>query len=358
MGALTKERLRTLVTPYTPARPAIAPVPFRMYATPPPLGWTYNQLQSGSTLGPNSPSSFYGWRQIVRAPPEYAPTGRMVYKTLAELGFDLSAGGSYAYPLSWSPVYQTVDGVSVLVGFMVPETTGVELPPRYYGPIAHMDFWGFPGVPTAANGYPLSAGPVTGVLDVPTVDGYQRLQWQFVKDRNGVWLPAQRYPLPPYCVLHGPCQILMMSGFPGRAGLPARPPVYADDFNVGWNAGAMSAEAFDGDVRTRFSCHIKAAGAVGFQSADGGDIADLSRLTHAFYFDTGPQGLRAQPMERGRLVGAAVPYQADTTHFEIRREGGGVRYLVDGVVIHVSTVPSGGPVAVGCSLYRADDRIN
>jgi len=362
MGELVKSKTVTVLSPYVPAVAEIRPLAFRMYATPPPRGFTYNQYRSGSNYGlPNSPETFANWTQLVQAPTEYTSVlGGYKYRTVEEL-FGTGTG-SIAIPGDWIAVYgqkQTPLGIeTVLLGYRIPVMVSQPLPPRWYGPIGHMDFVVFPDVPTAPNGYPLVDAPCAGYFEVPTVNGLQRVWRTYVKDSRGVWMPQQAYPDPPYCATLGACRIVMLANFPGAPAIPAKPAVRVTDFNVGWNSGANSVQALDGDVFVRFFVDLRGAAAVGFFRGQR-DPVDYRALNHAFYFDTDPStGAPAvAPMERGRLVGPRRPYTAATA-FELRRQAGVVRFLIDDGLIHTSNTLSGGPVRVGSALYHGDDRIH
>lgn len=367
MGALTKDRVTTLVSAYVSAVPAIEAIPFHMYATPLPLGLTYRQVISGDALYPNSAATFANWSQVVTAPPVYATTpGPVTYVFQSLESLFPSGAGSVSIPADWTPVYATVTfppgtipatGLQ-LTGYLVPTTTTttVALPPRYYGPIAYMTYVRFSGVEVASNGYPLGAGPFVGTVDVPTLTSTTRLTRTFTKDTRGVLIPESA-ALPAYCSEGGSARILMLADFPGRPATPARAAVVNIDYRIGWNAGANSIEQYDGDVFTHFTPVIGGAGAVGLSGPGAGTVGEFVRLSHAWYFDTDPAGgLRATPMEAGRLTGAPTSYAAGTA-FELRRVIGVVTYLKESAVMHTSATPSGGILQVGAALYHADDGV-
>ncbi|HZX81044.1 MAG TPA: hypothetical protein VFE72_08855 [Lysobacter sp.] len=364
--SLTKLVERILVSPAVPARPAIAPIAFRMWGTPLPRGLTYNVSFRGQSVFPSSAADFANWSQVIVAPPEYQHiTQGYTFKSLADLG--LSGGGGVSIPSNYSPVYEQRQAVppatgieTVLVGYMVPNVVAVPLPPRYYWAAPFMQFWQFdlgPGQ-QADNGYPLVAGPIEGYADIPVGDGFQRIRRTFVKDGRGIWIPDRVYPDPPLCITGGAARVLMMSNFPGRPVIPSVAAVYREDVRLGWNTGAVSVTKRDGDVRTEFMPEVEAAGAIGFRPTGAGDVTDYRLLTHAFYFDLAPTGeRRARPMESGRLVGTALTYAPGVAKFELRRGGGVVNYLVDGQLVHISAAPSGGELEVGVCLYRAGDGV-
>ena len=359
MGVLTKLSDQVLVVPYVPAVPAVAAVAFHMFATPPPRGFTYRQLANGQ---PNSAGSFNNWSQLTEAPVEYSQSsGGYIFKTLTQLLAEAAALGysGISIPGNSIPVYRTAPGgfSPELYGYQIPVFNSQPLPPRYYGPIAHMTFVQFDG-PTATNGYPLASGDIEGYFDIPTVDGIQRITRTYRKDGRGVWLPINYGPDPQYCKTHGSCKVVMFSGFPGRPAGPARAASYETDYNLGWNAGANSVERLDGDVRTTFTVGITAAGSVGFAPDAERDAGNYQNLTHAFYFDNSPVTgkPRATIAESGRIVGAAYEC-AEGTEFTIERIEGVVHYRIDGELVGISNAISGGVLMVGTSLYRGGDTV-
>lgn len=346
MAALVKDIVRTVVSPAQPAQPPVPAISFHMYATPPPIGYTYRQLPGGL---PNSLATFSGWSQLVQAPLEYSTgTGGYVFMSLEELA-------NQPIPANSSPVYGG-DPVE-LTGYLVPVFTSGPLPPRYYGPLYNMTFVVFPGVPVAPNGYPLTSGLITGYMDIPTTTGVRRVNGTYFKNTAGVWLRVSGDPLPDYCVIGGSCRVVALADFPGVAGIPATAAVVTTDYNTGWNAGADSIDSLDGDVRTVFTMDIRSAGAVGFCAAGTYVAGNFRLLSHCFMvYRNETENLLVAPMERGRFVGASVPYSAEI-ELKIEREDGVVSYFIDGDLVHISSQPSGGPLEVCSALHRGGDTV-
>ncbi|MGH8078972.1 MAG: hypothetical protein ACREP7_00265 [Lysobacter sp.] len=299
MGALTKPATVTVI-PGTPAYSPYPPVSFQLYASPSPRSAAYRQKGSF----PDGPEDFHQWSQLDYSPP---------------------------------------DG--------------------WYGPIRHMQFIRFPGVPvvSGSNGFPNPGhrGPVRGYFDVPTLEGVHR-EWRdyYAEGPGDMWIPRiGTFVDPPHCQTGGPCMVVMLSGFPGRGSIPSTPDTELVDRHVGWNAGANSASVLDGDVRTAFQVEIASAGVVGLVSHRA-DVTRFDNVEFGFYFDTDPaNGLRRYAlMETGRLVSAPLTYVPDD-EFEVRRLAGGISYRVNGIEIYRSPQLSYGPIRVGSALYSAEDRV-
>lgn len=348
MGTMTKTVAEVVVTPSIPPLPGASPVPFRMYATPPPRGFTYRQLSGGR---PNNAASFNAWSQLMEAPTEYVSVAAgFKYMTLVQV-YDEHNG---VVPNGSRPVFS---GGGDLVGYDVPVMKSQALPAAWYGPISHMTFVHFPGVATAPNGYPLVPGPVSGTFTVPTATGQLKIERVYVKDARGVWLP-QSVVDPPNCKTSGSCKVVMFADFAGRPARVRVPAVVQRDFQEGWNAGGESIDRLDGDVRVVFTAAAIAAAAVGFAPEAARAIGDYRNLTHAWYFDNDPATgqRRAAPMEEGRVVGPYLPCHADT-EFQIERLDGIVTYRHNGADLQSSAALSGGAVLVGGCLYRGGDAV-
>lgn len=352
---LVKDEQVILVAAGEPPRPAVPAVAFAMYACPLPMGWTYNQYQAGGVMLPNSVATFQNWQQAVRAPAEYAriPSG-LTFLTVAQAIAYLGSA-SAAIPSDWTPVY--TNGGELLAGYNVPSYADQLLPIRYYGAIAHMTFITFPGA-DGSNGYPASGGPdFIGHFDVPTVDGLVRVTNTYRKDANGLLFPVSGDPLPAYCTRSGGARVVMLAGFPGRAAVAAKLPVYSRDPRIGWDAGSNSHDAFDGDCQTVFAVKQQTAIACGFAPSSRQNDGDWTTLTHAFYFDrAGNGGARWRVIESGLTIVPPRPAGLGD-HFTIKRIGGQVSYLVNDQLIHVSNIISAGSIVVGSALYQGGDGI-
>ena len=122
-----------------------------------------------------------------------------------------------------------------------------------------------------------------------------------------------------------------------------------------WNAGANSEQQLDGDVRVAFTMAQVLAAVIGF-TQDRESTQSPDRMTHAFAFTTDAAARPvAQVREGSRVLTAAVPYEIESTEFEIRRTGGTVRYLRNGSVVYTSRAKSEGEISVGCAIYASGD---
>ncbi|MGD9643801.1 MAG: hypothetical protein AB7V08_13810 [Elusimicrobiales bacterium] len=358
---LVKNEGFVLVSDAVPAEPGVPAVPFALFACPLPKGWLYNQYQVSGVAAPNSPATYQNWQQAKRAPRDFQklPSGEF-YLTLAQAAAYLNLGiGSVSVPASWQPVYENTGSGDVLVGYLVPAYSEQELPQRYYGPIAHMTFITFVGAGTyAPNGYPVDIDqPATGYFDVPTLDGVVRVTNQYRKNDKGILYPVGGDPLPAYCTRQGGAHVVMFAGFPGRAEVPARPAVYARDLRIGWDSGANSIDAFDGDCRTVFGVKQVAAIACGFAPESRANDGDWRTLTHAFYFDRDGSGFAQwRVVESGKGITPPRPANSED-QFTIERIEGQVYYYVNDVLMHVSAEFSAGRIVVGSALYQGGDGI-
>ena len=124
-----------------------------------------------------------------------------------------------------------------------------------------------------------------------------------------------------------------------------------------WNAGAYSLVEESGDCEIVITEQARVVGAVlGFvQTTD--DVEDYTRVSHGFYFSTGPSNFpQYQVIENGQLRTPVIEYTPATT-FRIQRAGGRVAYLVDDAKVYTSRTPLIGPVRAGCSLFGTGDTV-
>jgi hypothetical protein len=360
---LTKTTTVTELVPAVPAQRSVPAIPFRMYATPPPLGYSYRWGFNGAIPDyvPHNKNEFLNWSQTIQPPLEtYSVQTGQVFVTIESVA-------NQSIPSSWSPVYQNIvqNGfpTTVLTGFIKPVYTTYSRPPQWYSSIGYMEFWNFDHadngtVNYAPNGYPLENRPLKAYVDIPRVDGIERVVRTFVKNSTGFWVPNQTYPDPAYCITHGTVKVMALCDYPGRAAVASKPAVTSTDQHTGWNAGGESVTELDGDIVTRFRVQIGVAGAVGFKKAGESDSTDKDGLHFAFYFDADPAGVkRVSIMEHGRRVSGFMSYETSTTVFRIERKDRGVTYYMDDVVVYTSGVISYGAMVVGSVLYNGGDRI-
>lgn len=357
--ALLKKEGLVLLSQAEPPRAAAPAVPFAMFACPLPAGWLYNQYVSSGQLAPNSALQFQNWQQQKRAPREYQTVpGSEVFLPVDQVAAYLGAG-SISIPGSWTPVYQNLGQGDILTGYLVPQYTEQELPLKYYGPIAYMTFITFVGASNyAPNGYPIDiAQPATGYFDVPTTDGTVRVTNQYRKNDKGILYPVGGDPLPPYCVRQGGAHVVMLSGFPGRPAVPAKPAVYGRDLRIGWDAGANSVDAFDGDCRTVFAVQQQSAIACGLAPASRLNNGDWTTIAHGFYFDRSSSGqAQWRIVESGASKTPPRP-AAISDQFKIERINGQVSYYVNDILMQTSNNFSTGTVIVASALYQGGDGI-
>ncbi|MBS0227090.1 MAG: hypothetical protein JSS23_00155 [Proteobacteria bacterium] len=358
MGALVKTPIITVVSPAVPAQGPIPPIPVLFFATPPPLGYSYTPV-------PTTPAGFANWVQLFQPPLVWVnEVDGYTFHPLS--GFLPDGEGSVELPPGAEPVYGMVPATPpavgdelAVIGYVLPNIVSRPLPPQWWGRVHGMIYVEFDG-DTAPNGYPLGDGPFTGHFDVPLAGGgYQHITRTYIKASLGILVPTDHMTLPPYCVQGGACKVVMLSGFPGAPAIPAQPEVDSIDYREGWNAGATSIDALDGDVHTVFSVDIHAAAIVGF-CASRPDVTDYTQITHGFYFDRDPMigARRCAIMESGGVVGAWFACAVDDV-FEIRRQtaDGTVTYNVNATDIYTSARPLFGVIQVGTSLYMAGDEV-
>lgn len=368
--SLTKDVERVLVSPAVPARAGAAPIPFRMFAPPLPLGWKYKPYTTnGLTLLPNSAATFQSWPTQIFKPrilTTSSGSGTYQYMTvdvfmayLAQLGISSSEFDQA------TAVYDSEGRVRGFMVWVATEGQPVQAPPQWWGPLDFMEFVTFPGVATEGPyDYPVDAGMFRGYFDVPTLDGVTRVWGNYWKDHNGVLLrlPDTSDPLPPYCsyrdsVKFNPARIVVLADFPGRAAVPGRPAVYAQDGKVGWNAGATSVDAFAGDCRVTFTPQVAAAVTLGLTKAPRPTVVNPADLDFAFRFDQPiGSGFRVCILERGQRIGAYFTAAADAV-FVIERIGGVVTYRVNGNDVHTSQALSFQTLCVGACLYYGGDGV-
>jgi hypothetical protein len=180
---------------------------------------------------------------------------------------------------------------------------------------------------------------------------------QYRKNDKGILYPVGGDPLPAFCTRRGNANVVMLSGFPGRPAVPARPAEFARDPRIGWDSGANSLDAFDGDCRTVFGVRQQTAIACGFAAPDRVNNGDWRTIRYGFYFDRrGDGAAQWSVVESGRVV--VAPRIADPEdQFTVQRIAGTVSYLVNGSPVHASTNLSSGPLIVASALYQGGDAI-
>lgn len=138
--------------------------------------------------------------------------------------------------------------------------------------------------------------------------------------------------------------------------VPATPPHVEFSTLAGWNAGANSLSILGGDVHTIYQITSATGGVVcGFKyTRERNTIPEL--INYGFYFQQVAGLLFASVVELGHTKVPAAEVDNDA-HFEIRRVGDQVLYLVDGMLLYRSQTPSVGALLVNACLYISGDSI-
>lgn len=354
MGQIVKDASTTLVSAYEPAKAAIPAQPFRLVGCDLPTGWAYRAL-------PGSVGAFGSWAPYY----EVTPPG----STSTTVVTFVAIGDWDAYP--YNPATQTfsprVDGDGNLLGFWVTTITSSGSPPspRAYPFPDGMVLVSFEDTGSGLYVWRPAGTRVRGTIFI----GYQAWIATFQAGADGKMNQVSpwsyydedvlAYVVDTSFVVNGRYGVSAREPVSGLPALPAKPAVYDTDYQIGWNAGAHSIDALDGDVRVVFEPSIVGAGAVGFV-VSGEAVSDPASLSHAFYFDSDPATGRKRfcAIESGRRVSGHAEYDAGLS-FEIKRVGvyGEVTYHYDGNLTATSAAPLYGTVRVGTSLYRAGDGV-
>lgn len=339
-----------------------------MYATPLPLGWAYKAYSTdGLTYLPNSAATFYNWPQQIYRPVQIGfeeGTGVWRFMSLGAV-IALLQGGSGGVLIN--PAHAVYDSDGNLSGYMVyvvEDGEAYQLPPTWWGPVGNMRFVTFPDVATdGPHGYPVGEGMFRGYFDAPTVDGITRCWGNYWKDHNGVLLRLadQSDPLPPYCSYYNsgrnPARVILMADFPGRAAVPGVPEISQYNGFAGWNSGATSVDAFEGNCRVTFTPSMTAAVTVGLTKSPRPSVVVPEDISHAFRFDAPEGGLvRTRVVENGLQIGQTFSADADAV-FVIERIDGVVEYKVDDAVVHTSELVTLQTLCVGACLYYGGDGV-
>ena len=124
---------------------------------------------------------------------------------------------------------------------------------------------------------------------------------------------------------------------------------------LGWNAGANSIAMVDGDLRVVTDMPLGVIGAIVGLKGGRKQPTLPSLIEHGWYFQKVGSADLVQPIERGVPVGSPIAGRTATTLFEVRRVNDRVNYLMDGVTVHASALPSAGAKVVNCCLYASGD---
>lgn len=146
---------------------------------------------------------------------------------------------------------------------------------------------------------------------------------------------------------------------PAIPAVPPIPPREFNDTNLGWNAGANSDAMLDGSLHVTVDMPQPVVGAIiGLKSHRDG-VGVPAQIDHGFYFFRESSVDCYRIVERGNSAIIATQTRAGGLGetFEIRRSGETVYYLVDGVLLHTSTLRSTGAAIASSCLYASTDLI-
>lgn len=157
-------------------------------------------------------------------------------------------------------------------------------------------------------------------------------------------------------VVDGPPSPVVCQSYPEIPFIAPVPPRVVTTPIRAWNAGANSIAELDGDLRLAFTMP-RVIGVVLGITSDRGAVIDNARCSHAIYFfQTAGGAPRYRLREFGTSVSPEAAYAPDD-EFEIRRVGGAVQFLRNGVRLRRSPVPSAGMVSVGSALFATGDTV-
>lgn len=151
-------------------------------------------------------------------------------------------------------------------------------------------------------------------------------------------------------------QTICYPAFPGSPPIVGIAPTAEQttaDFNLGWNSGAVSRAVLASDCVYTFALPSSVVGVVtGLNNSNGG--ASYEEIDYGFYLSHG----RAVIYELGVSKSSAFSYTSATV-FKVALAGKQITYLMDGVVVYTSAVPTtGAPLFVDASLYSGGDSIS
>ena len=140
-------------------------------------------------------------------------------------------------------------------------------------------------------------------------------------------------------------------GTPPLVGTPATPTQTLTDFNLGWNAGAVSRKTAPGDCTLSFKVPGSTIGAVVGLSANNIG-AGYEEIRFGLYCSNGI----AAVYELGVRMGGAVNITSSDL-LSITRTGSTITYARNGATFYTSLVSSTGPLFADSSLYSGGDSI-
>jgi hypothetical protein len=140
---------------------------------------------------------------------------------------------------------------------------------------------------------------------------------------------------------------------PAVAPIPSVPAVITYDNLRGWNAGGRSINYLSGNGYVEFEISPLATGAV-VGLAGITDSTLPNNCTHAFYVHSGVTEL----LENGASVQTITVDLSTRPRLRVSRSSGVVTFLVDGVVVRTSSLPSTGRAWLDAALYTSDDYVD
>ena len=149
------------------------------------------------------------------------------------------------------------------------------------------------------------------------------------------------------------------TSYPEQKAQPASPRIpgrfeYASVF--AWNAGARSDAELDGDLAMRLTMN-RVVGVVVGLCADRDRLEDPAAILHGLYFHQSLGGvMQTCAIESGAKVSEIRTYTASDA-WEVRRVGGVIEYVCNGIVFYRSQQRSHGQLLVGCAVFATGDVI-
>lgn len=141
---------------------------------------------------------------------------------------------------------------------------------------------------------------------------------------------------------------------PGTPPIPPVPAVAAQtrrDFNLGWNAGAVSVAVVDGDLDYSVTIDPSVVGVItGLNNNNEG--TSYREIDFGYYFSQG----KAIVYENGVAKTSAIALTGSDT-FSVVRAGTAITYKKNATTVYTSAATSTGPVFADASLYSGGDAI-
>lgn len=143
---------------------------------------------------------------------------------------------------------------------------------------------------------------------------------------------------------------------PERPASPGTPTQVITSAHVGWNAGANSITALDGDVHMGDTLDTVPSDAFVGLKQDRDNQTAPYRLEHAFRFYGFGNSALFEIWEGFVQCTSTASFPVGAA-YEIRRVQGVVSYYINGVRVYESPRPSSGALIVNACLYTAGDSL-